>query len=49
MRGEDTRIPDPIRQKCADLTAMLNREDGFADKFFEGMVRKMRAERGTPW
>lgn len=49
MRGEDTALPDPIRQKCADLTAMLNREDGFADKFFDAMVRKMRAERGPSW
>jgi ribulose-5-phosphate 4-epimerase/fuculose-1-phosphate aldolase len=49
MRGEDTELPDDIRQKCADLTAMLIREGGFAQKFFDGMVRKMRAERGPSW
>lgn len=49
MRGEDTELPDEIRQKCADLTAMLIREGGFAQKFFDGMVRKMHAERGPSW
>lgn len=49
MRGEDSELPDEIRQKCADLTAMLIREGGFAQKFFDGMVRKMHAERGLSW
>lgn len=49
MRGEDSELPDEIRQKCADLTAMLIREGGFAQKFFDGMVRKMHAERGPSW
>lgn len=49
MQGEDTILPDEIRQKCADLTAMLIRDSGFAQKFFDGMVRKMHAERGPCW
>lgn len=47
MGGEDTLLPDAIGEKCADLTAMLIRESGFASKFFDAMVRKMHAERGT--
>ncbi len=47
--GPDTQLPNEIRQKCADLTAMLNRDSGFADKFFSAMVRKMQADRGPSW
>lgn len=49
MRGEDTELSDDVRTKCADLTAMLTREDAFADKFFNAMVRKMRAAHGRGW
>ena len=49
MRGDDTQLPDTVRQKCADLTAMLIREQDFAQKFFDAMVRKMHAERGPSW
>lgn len=49
MKGEDTELPDEVRQKCSDLTAMLIREGGFAQKFFDGMVRKMHTERGPSW
>lgn len=49
MHGEDTVLADEIRLKCADLTAMLIRDSGFAQKFFDGMVRKMHADRGASW
>lgn len=49
MAGPDTELPDAIREKCSDLAAMLIREDGFADKFFAAMLRKMHAERGPSW
>lgn len=47
--GPDTQLPDETRQKCSDLTAMLIRDSGFADKFFNGMVRKMQADKGPSW
>ena len=43
MGGEDVPLPEETKQKCADLTAMLIRESGFAMKFFDAMVRKMHA------
>ncbi|AZD29821.1 class II aldolase/adducin family protein [Pseudomonas chlororaphis] len=49
LGGEDNPLPEDISVKCADLTAMLIRESGFADKFFKAMVRKMSAERGLTW
>lgn len=49
MRGEDVELSTEVRQKCSDLTAMLIRDSGFAVKFFDAMVRKMRAERGPGW
>jgi ribulose-5-phosphate 4-epimerase/fuculose-1-phosphate aldolase len=49
MHGEDSVLPDDVRQKCADLTAMLIRDSGFAQKFFDGMVRKMHADKGPSW
>lgn len=47
--GEDTPLPVDVSRKCADLTAMLIRESGFATKFFDAMVRKMRSARGPLW
>lgn len=47
--GEDTVLPDSVRRKCADLAAMLVCDRGFADKFFDAMVRKMQARRGAAW
>ncbi|ONN64549.1 class II aldolase/adducin family protein [Herbaspirillum sp. VT-16-41] len=41
MSGEDQQLPDDVRQKCADLTQQLIRNDGFAVIFFEAIVRKM--------
>lgn len=41
--GEDVLLETAIKEKCADLTAMLIRESGFAIKFFNAMVRKMQA------
>lgn len=49
MGGEDVIMADAIGEKCADLTQMLIKESGFADKFFNAMVRKMEAERGACW
>ncbi|NBA94263.1 class II aldolase/adducin family protein [Pseudomonas sp. R5(2019)] len=49
LGGEDNPLPEDISAKCADLTAMLIRESGFAIKFFDAMVRKLIAERGQPW
>ncbi|WP_159693553.1 class II aldolase/adducin family protein [Cognatazoarcus halotolerans] len=45
--GEDTPLEPAISQKCADLTQMLIREGGFAVKFFDAMVRKMRVQRSV--
>jgi len=45
MQGEDVPLADQIQQKCADLTQMLIRDSGFADKFFNAMVRKMQEKR----
>lgn len=41
MGGEDVPLSEDVKQKCTDLTAMLIRESGFANKFFDAMVRKM--------
>jgi len=49
MAGANTALPDEIRIKCTDLTAMLIRRDDFAAKFFEAMLRKMHAARGPSW
>ena len=49
LGGEDNPLPLAIQQKCTDLTAMLIRESGFATKFFDAMVRKMRAGRSLDW
>ncbi len=49
MGGDDVVLADDVRQKCADLTAMLIRKDNFAVTFFEAMVRKMQAEKGACW
>ena len=43
------QLADEIRQKCSDLTAMLIRDSGFADKFFTAMIRKMQADKGPSW
>jgi ribulose-5-phosphate 4-epimerase/fuculose-1-phosphate aldolase len=49
LGGEDNPLPEDVSAKCADLTAMLIRDSGFADKFYSAMVRKMKAERGLAW
>lgn len=41
MGGEDQVLQDDVRQKCADLTQQLIRNDGFAVIFFAAIVRKM--------
>jgi len=41
MGGEDIQLSDEVRQKCADLTGQLIRNDGFAVLFFDAIVRKM--------
>lgn len=40
--GEDVKLAEDVQQKCADLTAMLIRDSGFAIKFFAAMLRKMQ-------
>jgi len=47
--GENTPLPESIQKHCTAQTEMLIRESSFADKFFDGLVRKMRAERGAQW
>jgi hypothetical protein len=42
MQGENTPLPASVSERCADLTAMLIRDSGFAEKFFNAMVRKMQ-------
>ncbi|EPJ84673.1 hypothetical protein CFII64_13183 [Pseudomonas sp. CFII64] len=42
MQGENTPLPPAVSERCADLTAMLIRDSGFAEKFFNAMVRKMK-------
>lgn len=49
LGGEDNPLDEGIAEKCAGLTAMLIRESGFATKFYDAMVRKMRAERSMAW
>lgn len=45
LGGEDYPLQQEVKQKCADLTAMLIRDSGFAIKFFNAMVRKMNADK----
>jgi ribulose-5-phosphate 4-epimerase/fuculose-1-phosphate aldolase len=49
LGGEDVPLDESISDKCANLTQMLIKESGFANKFFNAMVRKMEAERGACW
>jgi ribulose-5-phosphate 4-epimerase/fuculose-1-phosphate aldolase len=49
LGGEDHLLEPGIAAKCANLTAMLIRESGFATQFFRAMVRKMSTERGVHW
>lgn len=46
MAGDNVPLPASISQRCSDLTAQLIREDGFANKFFDAMVRQMHSRRG---
>ena len=49
LGGADVALTDPIRQRCTDLTEQLIREDGFAVKFFDALVRRMqRRGSGAP-
>lgn len=43
--GDNVALPGAIGERCADLTAQLIREDGFAERFFAAMVRRMHARR----
>lgn len=45
LPGRDVALDDAIRQRCADLAAQLIRNDRFAVKLFDAMVRKMRSGR----
>lgn len=46
MAGDNVPLPAAISQRCADLTAQLIGESGFAQKFFDAMVRQMHSRRG---
>lgn len=46
MAGEDQQLSDAVRQKCADLTQRLIREEGFAALFFDAAVRRMLMGQG---
>ncbi len=43
MAGDNVALAASVSQRCATLTAQLIREDGFAEKFFSAMVRKMHS------
>jgi ribulose-5-phosphate 4-epimerase/fuculose-1-phosphate aldolase len=47
MGGDDMQLSDEVRQRCADLTAQLIRNDGFAVLFFDALVRKMLKAQGV--
>ncbi|MDR2625916.1 MAG: class II aldolase/adducin family protein [Zoogloeaceae bacterium] len=49
MPGPDTHVHTAVRQKCADLAAMLVAEKDVAEMTFYALVRKMHAEQGTPF
>jgi ribulose-5-phosphate 4-epimerase/fuculose-1-phosphate aldolase len=44
--GDNVALPNAVSQRCSDLTAQLIRESGFAEKFFNAMVRQMQSKRG---
>ena len=41
LGGADVELTGTVRQRCADLTQQLIRDDGFAAKFFDALVRRM--------
>ncbi|MDB5818298.1 MAG: hypothetical protein JWQ11_1938, partial [Rhizobacter sp.] len=43
--GPDTELTDEVRERCAVLTKQLLANNSFAVKFFDGIVRKMKASR----
>jgi ribulose-5-phosphate 4-epimerase/fuculose-1-phosphate aldolase len=43
--GADVELTDEVRQRCSTLAEQLIRNDGFAIKFFDAIVRKMKAAR----
>jgi ribulose-5-phosphate 4-epimerase/fuculose-1-phosphate aldolase len=43
--GPDTELTDEVRERCAVLTQQLIANNDFAIKFFDGIVRKMKAGR----
>jgi ribulose-5-phosphate 4-epimerase/fuculose-1-phosphate aldolase len=43
--GDNVALPDAIGERCAHLTAEPIRDSGFAEKFFNAMVRQMHAKR----
>ncbi|WP_321783008.1 class II aldolase/adducin family protein [Burkholderia pyrrocinia] len=42
LRGDDVPLSDAIKERCSELAAQLIRNDRFAIKLFDAMVRKMR-------
>jgi ribulose-5-phosphate 4-epimerase/fuculose-1-phosphate aldolase len=49
LPGPDNQLALAVKQKCAEQNTLLNRQSGFADKFFAAMVRKMETDRGPSW
>lgn len=43
--GDNVALPESISARCGELAAQLIRDDGFASKFFEAMVRQMQRRR----
>jgi ribulose-5-phosphate 4-epimerase/fuculose-1-phosphate aldolase len=48
MVGDDVALPQSVSERCAKLTQQLIREDDFAVKFFDAMVRQMKARKRLP-
>lgn len=42
--GPDVELPDAIRRRCAELADRTIENDGFATKFFDALVRRMRRD-----
>lgn len=49
LGGKDCKLEDKVKQSCASLTQDLIDQGGFAQKFYNAMVRKMCADRVMPW
>lgn len=46
LGGADVELSDTVRRRCAELTQQLIRDDGFAVKFFDALVRRVESSAG---